>query len=100
MLAAFFEWGVASHDLDFEAIKKGEKSKEQIRRELKGMARKGRQQIIKDYIAWPRHQRAGRRASSCAAPALAGRSGSPLRRREGAGAGRLRRRARRASCGS
>ena len=53
VLAAFFEWGVASHDLDFEAIKKGEKSKEQIRRELKGMARKGRQQITKDYIAFP-----------------------------------------------
>src|SRR6202522_2833237 len=43
VLAALFEWGVATHDLDFEAIKKGEKSKEQIRRELKGMARKGRQ---------------------------------------------------------
>ena len=53
VLAASFEWGVASHDLDFEAIKKGEKSKEQIRRELKGMARKGRQQITKDYIVFP-----------------------------------------------
>ncbi len=53
VLAAFFEWGVASHDLDFEAIKKGEKPKEQIRRELKGMARKGRQQITKDYIVFP-----------------------------------------------
>ncbi len=53
VLAALFEWGVASHDLDFEAIKKGEKSKAQIRRELKGMARKGRQQIVKDYIAFP-----------------------------------------------
>ena len=53
LLAALFEWGVASHDLDFEAIKKGEKSKEQIRRELKGMARKGREQITKDYIVFP-----------------------------------------------
>jgi NADPH-dependent stearoyl-CoA 9-desaturase len=53
VLAAFFEWGVASHDLDFEAIKNGEKTKEQIRRELKGMARKGRQQITKDYIVFP-----------------------------------------------
>jgi linoleoyl-CoA desaturase len=53
VLAAFFEWGVASHDLDFEAIRKGEKSKEQIRRELKGMARKGREQITKDYIVFP-----------------------------------------------
>jgi linoleoyl-CoA desaturase len=53
LLAALFEWGVATHDLDFEAIKNGEKSKQQIRRELKGMARKGRQQIIKDYVAFP-----------------------------------------------
>jgi NADPH-dependent stearoyl-CoA 9-desaturase len=43
VLAAFFEWGVASHDLDFETIEKGEKSKEQLRREVKGMLRKGRQ---------------------------------------------------------
>src|SRR3954451_10535891 len=27
LLMAFFEWGVASHDLDFEAIRKGTKSK-------------------------------------------------------------------------
>ncbi len=53
VLAALFEWGVASHDLDFEAIKNGEKSKEQLRRELKGMARKGREQITKDYIVFP-----------------------------------------------
>jgi linoleoyl-CoA desaturase len=53
LLALQFEWGVAVHDLDFEAIRKGEKSKAQIRRELKGMARKGRQQIIKDYVAFP-----------------------------------------------
>jgi linoleoyl-CoA desaturase len=48
-----FEWGVAVHDLDFEAIKRGEKSKAQIRRELKGIAGKARTQIVKDYIAWP-----------------------------------------------
>jgi fatty acid desaturase len=53
LLAAFFEWGVATHDLDFEAIKKGEKSKEQLRRELKGMVRKGREQITKDYVVFP-----------------------------------------------
>jgi linoleoyl-CoA desaturase len=53
LLAAFFEWGVASHDLDFEAIKKGEKPKAQLKREVKGMLRKGREQIVKDYVAWP-----------------------------------------------
>jgi NADPH-dependent stearoyl-CoA 9-desaturase len=53
LLAAFFEWGVAVHDLDFDAIRKGEKSKAALKRELKGMAGKARAQIIKDYVAFP-----------------------------------------------
>ena len=53
LLASFFEWGVAVHDLDFEAIRKGTKSKAQIKRELKGIAGKARSQVVKDYIAWP-----------------------------------------------
>jgi fatty acid desaturase len=53
ILAAFFEWGVALHDLDFEAIRKGEKSKAQLKHELKGMWGKARSQIVKDYIAYP-----------------------------------------------
>jgi fatty acid desaturase len=53
VLAAFFEWGVALHDLNFEAIRKGDKSKAKVRRELKGMAGKARTQITKDYIAFP-----------------------------------------------
>jgi linoleoyl-CoA desaturase len=53
LLMLAFEWGVAVHDLDFDAIRKGEKSKKQIRKELKGIAGKGRLQIQKDYIAWP-----------------------------------------------
>jgi NADPH-dependent stearoyl-CoA 9-desaturase len=48
-----FEWGVALHDLDFEAIRKGEKSKEQLWDELKGIAGKARTQVVKDYIAFP-----------------------------------------------
>ncbi|MCW2994034.1 MAG: desA1 [Conexibacter sp.] len=53
LLMAFFEWGVAAHDLDFQAIRRGEKSKAQIKRELKGMAGKARTQIVKDYLAFP-----------------------------------------------
>ncbi|MGN6274566.1 MAG: fatty acid desaturase family protein [Solirubrobacterales bacterium] len=53
ILMALFEWGVALHDLDFEAIRKGEKSKSQLKRELKGIAGKARSQVVKDYIAWP-----------------------------------------------
>jgi hypothetical protein len=48
-----FEWGVAVHDLNFEAIRKGEKDKDQLRKELKGIAGKARTQVQKDYIAWP-----------------------------------------------
>ena len=53
ILMAFFEWGVAFHDLNFDAIRSGEKSKEKVRRELKGMAGKARDQIVKDYVAFP-----------------------------------------------
>src|ERR671921_322335 len=51
LLMAFFEWGVAVHDLAVEAIRAGEKSKEEVRRQVKGMAAKARSQIVKDYIA-------------------------------------------------
>jgi linoleoyl-CoA desaturase len=53
ILAALFEWGVAAHDLDAEAVRKGDKSMKEVKRELKGMAVKARRQIVKDYIAWP-----------------------------------------------
>ncbi|HEX5984134.1 MAG TPA: acyl-CoA desaturase [Solirubrobacterales bacterium] len=53
ILMALFEWGVALHDLDFEAIRKGHKPMHQVKRELKGIAGKAKSQIVKDYIAWP-----------------------------------------------
>jgi NADPH-dependent stearoyl-CoA 9-desaturase len=53
LLMAFFEWGVALHDLDFEAIRRGRKSKAQVKRELAGIREKAKSQIVKDYIAWP-----------------------------------------------
>ena len=53
VLAAFFEWGVAAHDLNFDEIRAGKKDPKDLKRELKGMVRKGREQIVKDYIAWP-----------------------------------------------
>jgi fatty acid desaturase len=53
LLAMLFEWGVAVHDLNFTAIRAGEKNGKQLRRELKGIAGKARTQITKDYIAWP-----------------------------------------------
>jgi NADPH-dependent stearoyl-CoA 9-desaturase len=53
ILMGFFEWGVAFHDLNFEAIKKGEKSKEQVVEELKAIGLKARRQAVKDYVAFP-----------------------------------------------
>jgi len=53
ILMALFEWGVALHDLDFEAIRKGDKPMRQVKRELKGIASKAKSQVVKDYIAWP-----------------------------------------------
>jgi len=53
VLMGFFEWGVAFHDLDFEAIRKGKKPKKQVIKELKGMGRKALQQVAKDYVAYP-----------------------------------------------
>ncbi len=53
LLMALFEWGVAVHDLDFEAIRKGRKPKAQAWDELKAIGRKARRQIVKDYIAFP-----------------------------------------------
>jgi NADPH-dependent stearoyl-CoA 9-desaturase len=53
ILMGFFEWGVALHDINYEAIKKGEKSKGQALSELKAIGAKARKQIVKDYIAFP-----------------------------------------------
>jgi len=53
VLMALFEWGVALHDLDFEKIRKGEKSPKQLKDELKAIGVKARRQITKDYLVFP-----------------------------------------------
>ncbi|HEY2397905.1 MAG TPA: acyl-CoA desaturase [Solirubrobacteraceae bacterium] len=53
VLMGFFEWGVALHDLNFDAIRAGEKPKSQALAELKAIGVKARRQIVKDYIAFP-----------------------------------------------
>src|SRR5205807_3736241 len=53
LLMMLFEWGVAFHDLDFTAIRAGDKSTKQVRKELRGIFGKARTQIQKDYLAWP-----------------------------------------------
>jgi fatty acid desaturase len=53
LLMAFFEWGVAVHDLDVEAIRTGEKPMKDVWHDLKGISGKARDQILKDYVGWP-----------------------------------------------
>jgi fatty acid desaturase len=53
LLMAFFEWGVAFHDMDIEAIRAGEKSHKEALKDLRGIWGKARTQIVKDYTAWP-----------------------------------------------
>jgi linoleoyl-CoA desaturase len=44
---------VAVHDLNVDAIRSGEKSKEQLIKEMKAIGVKARRQIVKDYMAFP-----------------------------------------------
>jgi fatty acid desaturase len=53
LLMGFFEWGVALHDLNFDAIRAGEKPKAKVVGELKAIGVKARRQVVKDYIAFP-----------------------------------------------
>jgi linoleoyl-CoA desaturase len=53
LLMLFFEWGVAVHDLDIEAIRKGTKDMGQLRDELKGIGQKVWRQVVKDYLIFP-----------------------------------------------
>ena len=79
LLMGFFEWGVAMHDLNFEAIRKGEKPKAKALAELRAIGLKARRQAVKDYIAFPLLSAA---ASAGSSAAVSGRRSA--RRRRGA----------------
>jgi NADPH-dependent stearoyl-CoA 9-desaturase len=53
LLALLFEWGVALHDLDIEAIRTRKKDPQEMKRQLKGIWRKVRRQVGKDYVIFP-----------------------------------------------
>jgi linoleoyl-CoA desaturase len=53
LLAAFFEWGVALHDLDIEAIRKGKKDPKLLKKQLKQIGEKVGKQGFKDYLMYP-----------------------------------------------
>nr|WP_165588723.1 acyl-CoA desaturase [Mycolicibacterium komanii]CRL75523.1 fatty acid desaturase [Mycolicibacterium komanii] len=53
LLMILFEWGVALHDTDVEALWRGEKTMADLKDDFKSIAGKARQQIVKDYLGWP-----------------------------------------------
>ena len=53
LLAMFFEWGVALHDLEAEKLRTGEKTYKDTIPFLKGVWKKVRKQTLKDYVIFP-----------------------------------------------
>src|SRR4051794_4860347 len=53
LLASLFGGGVALHDLDIRAIRKGTKDPKELKRQLGGIWRKVRRQAGKDYVIFP-----------------------------------------------
>jgi linoleoyl-CoA desaturase len=82
LLMLVFEWGVAVHDMDFDAIRSGEKPMSEVRKDLKGILGKGRLQIQKDYVAWPALSAAIDTAVQAGVTALANRRRSRRRRQK------------------
>src|SRR4249919_649619 len=91
LLMAFFEWGVALHDMDYEAIRKGEKSKAEVQRQVKGIVGKAKSQVVKDYIAWPLLSGLATAGVELALETVADRREPGRRSRRGGLAGSLRR---------
>ena len=53
VMALFFEWFIAVHDLEINRILAGKKPWAQVGPMLKGVVRKSSRQVLKDYVLWP-----------------------------------------------
>lgn len=53
LLSVFFQWGVALHDLEVEQLGHDGRSVKQVWDQLKGIGRKMRHQVLKDYVVFP-----------------------------------------------
>jgi len=53
LLAIFFQWGVALHDSELDQLRKTGTLKPESRAKLKGMWKKARRQVLKDYVLFP-----------------------------------------------
>lgn len=82
LLMLLFEWGVAVHDMDFDAIRAKQKPMSEVRKDLKGILGKARLQIQKDYVAWPALSAAIDTAVEATATAIVNRRRARRKRRK------------------
>jgi fatty acid desaturase len=52
-LAFLFQWGIALHDIDLVALRRGKVQLADVRGQLAGFGRKAGKQLLKDYVLWP-----------------------------------------------
>ncbi len=52
-LCAYFEWGVALHEVEVDRVIRGEKSPAQVFRSIRPVAKKAGSQVLKDYVLFP-----------------------------------------------
>jgi fatty acid desaturase len=53
LLAMFYEYGIALHDLAPDLVESGEKTQEEFDRQLREIGHKAGRQFLKDYVAFP-----------------------------------------------
>jgi len=53
LLGTLFEWGVALHGVELSKIRRGEKSKDEVLRDLRVIGKKVGKQVGKDYVVFP-----------------------------------------------
>ncbi len=53
LLGTLFEWGVALHGVELSKVRRGQKSKNEVRRDLRVIGKKVGKQVGKDYVVFP-----------------------------------------------
>ncbi len=53
LMALTFEWGIALYDMELDAVRRGEKTREAAREELRAFAEKALAQVAKDFVLFP-----------------------------------------------
>jgi linoleoyl-CoA desaturase len=53
VMALFFEWFIALHDLEINRVLAGKRSASELGPMLRGIGRKAGRQALKDYVLWP-----------------------------------------------